>query len=122
MKADQRLKALEQRIQEQDQKIADLSRQLSQTATGQASLPFAQQSDLSEYLLSKGWIPTENGQWELPAKPQEVSKVMVKVPNIRPGKPETEFERTVVQTMPLPCSLVQAVYRQRALDEKQKVA
>ncbi len=90
-------------------------------ATSQASLPFAPQSDHSEYLLSKGWIPTEQGQWELPAKPQEVSKVMVKVPNIKPGKPEVEFERTVVQTMPLPCSMVQAVHRQRAIDEK-KVA
>ena len=62
-------------------------------------------------LVSSAWN-------SFPAKPQEVSKVMVKIPNIKPGKPEVEFERTVVQAMALPCSTIQAVYKQRQADSK----
>ncbi len=67
-------------------------------------------------------MPTDNGLWELPAKPQEISEREVKVRNINPEKEGTSFKRKIVKTMELPCSTAMAFYRQRLIDEKQKVA
>ena len=114
-----RIAKLESRCAEQDQKISELQQKLSQMGTS----PTSPQSAHGDYLLSKGWIPTENDLWELPARPQQVSEVKVLVPNIKEGKPGTEFMRKVVQAVPLPCSMAQAVFRQRKMDERdQKVA
>ncbi len=113
MKAEQRIAKLESQCAAQAQQISELQAKLSQTA----SSPTSPQSAHGDYLLSKGWIPTENGLWELPAKPQQVSEVEVTVPNIKPGKPETKFMRKVVQCMELPCTTDRAVFKQRKLEQ-----